>query len=85
MKFSTDIHDPQRMNSNDFGDPLTFFIVPPAGQSFHSSSEIPQHLQHEFCTDIHGSQRRNDFDPETLVSTTVGSRATKCGTESPKE
>lgn len=24
MKFFTDIHDPQRMNSNKFGDVLTF-------------------------------------------------------------
>ncbi len=29
MKFSTDVHDPQRMIPDDFGDPLTFPLVPP--------------------------------------------------------
>ncbi len=29
MKFCTNIHDPQRMNPNDFGDPVTFTLVPP--------------------------------------------------------
>lgn len=28
MKFVTDIHDPQRRNPNDFGDPLTFHLPP---------------------------------------------------------
>ncbi len=28
---SLDIHDPQRMNLNDFVDPLTFPLVPLAG------------------------------------------------------
>ena len=27
-----DIHSPQRMKPNDFGDPLTFSLVPPADQ-----------------------------------------------------
>ena len=27
MKFCTDIHDPQKMNPTDFGDPLTFPVV----------------------------------------------------------
>lgn len=29
-----DIHGPQRMNQNDFGDRLTFLLVPNSGQSF---------------------------------------------------
>ncbi len=44
MKFGADIHGAKRMSPNDFGDPLTFDIVPPAGQSFHISSGISQHL-----------------------------------------
>lgn len=35
----THIHGPQSMNSSDFYNPLTFHLVPPAGQSFHSSRE----------------------------------------------
>ena len=34
--FCTDIHDPPRMNPNDFGDPLTFHLAPPSGQNFTS-------------------------------------------------
>ena len=41
MKFCTNIHGPQRIYSNDFGNPLTFHLVPPAGQSFHLSREMP--------------------------------------------
>lgn len=40
---STDIHGAQTMNPTDFGDPLTFSLVPPAGQSFHLSSERSLH------------------------------------------
>lgn len=29
---------------NDFGDPLRFHLVQPAGQSFHLSCEISHHL-----------------------------------------
>ncbi len=29
MEFCTDIHGFQRMNPNDFGDPLTFPLAPP--------------------------------------------------------
>lgn len=39
MKFCTDIHDPYKMNPPDFCDPLTFHVVPLAGQCFQSSSE----------------------------------------------
>lgn len=44
MKFSTDVHVPQRMNPTDFGDDLTFHLAPPAGQSFNLSSEISHYL-----------------------------------------
>ncbi len=39
MKFGADIHGAQRMIPRDFGDPLTFHLMPPAGQSFHLSYE----------------------------------------------
>ena len=29
MNFCTDIHVPQMMKPTDFGDPLTFYLVPP--------------------------------------------------------
>lgn len=32
------------MNPNDFGDLLTFYLAPPAVQSFYLSSEISEHL-----------------------------------------
>lgn len=35
MTFGTDIYDPLRMTSNDFSDPLSFHVMPPAGQSSH--------------------------------------------------
>ncbi len=40
----TNIHGAQRMTLNYFDDPQTFLLVQPPGQSFHLSSEIPQHL-----------------------------------------
>ena len=30
----------EKMNSNDFGDPISFPLVPPAGRRFNLSSEI---------------------------------------------
>lgn len=33
MKFGTYVHQAQKMNSNNFGDCLTFHIAPPAGLS----------------------------------------------------
>ncbi len=33
MGICTGIHDPQRMNPNDFGDPLTFPLAPPQGSN----------------------------------------------------
>lgn len=36
----TDIRGPQRMNSVDFGDPLTFPLVPSLGQTFLLSNTL---------------------------------------------
>ncbi len=44
MKFGTDMDAAQMMNPKDIGDPLIFPVAPSAGQSFHLSSEISQHL-----------------------------------------
>ncbi len=59
-KFDTDIHGPQRMNPTDFGDPLTFPVLPPASQSFHSSCEniwtSAGWILTKILADIHGSQ-----------------------------
>ncbi len=57
MKFGTDIHGAQRMNSSDFGDPLTFPVAPSAGQSFTLICEISQHpldSLSSYLVDIHG-------------------------------
>lgn len=40
MRFGTDIHGAQTMNANDFGDPMTFHVAPPACKSFHLFSKI---------------------------------------------
>ena len=39
MKLCTDSHGAHWMNPNDFRDPLTFHLVPPAGQTLHLSSD----------------------------------------------
>jgi len=44
MKFGTDIHGPQRMNYNDFGDSPTFVTALTAIYNFHLSSQTSQHL-----------------------------------------
>ncbi len=44
IKFYTDVHGSQIMNSNDFSDPLTFAVALPAGQSFNLLNDISQHL-----------------------------------------
>lgn len=44
MTLCTDIHGLERVHSNDFGDPLTFALAAPAGQSFHLDGEISLHL-----------------------------------------
>lgn len=55
MKFWTHIHVSQRMNPINFVDHLTFHLVPTAGQSIHSSGEIPSttmmKLSMKFYTD----------------------------------
>lgn len=33
LKFYTDVQGTKRLNFNDFGDSLTFYVVPPAGQT----------------------------------------------------
>ncbi len=50
MKFGADIHGPQRMHPNDFGDPLAFPLVLPLGQDLNLSNtlvydQIPKYLQ----------------------------------------
>lgn len=45
MTLCIHMHDAQRMNPNDFGDPLIFRLAPLAGQNVHLSSEISQYLQ----------------------------------------
>ncbi len=62
MKFGTDIRGSERMNPNDFGDPLAFYVAPRADQTFHLSSEISAFtawIGLKFCTDGHGSQMTN--------------------------
>lgn len=44
MTFGTHIHRAQRKVLNDFGNPLTFYLAPPAGQYLHLSSEMSLHL-----------------------------------------
>ena len=34
MEFNMDVHVSQRMNPDDFGDPLTFPLMPPVGYIF---------------------------------------------------
>lgn len=50
MKFYTDIHGAQRMNLHDFGNPLTFPQMAPAGHFFHL--DISQLLV-EFGENLH--------------------------------
>ncbi len=40
MKFGTDIHRAQKVNPNDFGDPLTFHLAPSSGQNFSLSNTL---------------------------------------------
>lgn len=44
MNVSTVVHGPQRMMSTDFGDPMTFHLMPPAGQSSQLHSDKFHHL-----------------------------------------
>ncbi len=40
MKFDTDIHVSLRMNSNNFGAPVTFHVAPPSGQNVNLSNTL---------------------------------------------
>lgn len=65
----TDIHGPQRVNSD--ADPLTFPLAAPADQRFHLTSGISQHqiewIGTTFCTDIHGPHMMNPNDFAELM------------------
>lgn len=55
-RFIADSRDPQRMNLNDCGDIMTFYLVPPAGQHF---SYPVEHLLDGLGTDTRASPRMN--------------------------
>ena len=55
MKFCTHIQA-QRINPNNLGNPLTFYLAPPAGQIF---SYPVIEIGTEFGTDIHANLRVN--------------------------
>ncbi len=40
MKFCIDIHGPQKMNTNDSGDHLTFHLAPLSGQNCNLSNTL---------------------------------------------
>ncbi len=66
IKSGTEIHVAWKMNSNNFGDPLTSHLAPPAGQNFHLSSEISPTstwwIGTKLCADIHGSRMMSPTD-----------------------
>lgn len=75
MKISTSIRGPQRKNSNDLGDPLTFPLNTTVRRRFlfllfmSNVSISVENIILEFGIDIHGAQRmdHNDFsDPLTF-------------------
>lgn len=43
MNFCREFHVPQKMNSDDFGDPLIFLLLSRGSQRFLLSCEISQH------------------------------------------
>ncbi len=55
MKFDTQFHVSLRMNCNDFGDPLTFYLAASLGQDFNLShitwktNEIPISVNCTLC------------------------------------
>lgn len=69
-----DFHGSQRINPNDFSDPLIPHLAPPAGQSdsFHFISYCIW-IGTTFCTDIHGYQTENphDFSCRTSMRLTL--------------
>lgn len=56
------------MEPNNFDNPPTFHVVPQAGQCFHLSSEIAQHLRDGLAqnTDPHGMNPGNFSDHLTF-------------------
>lgn len=50
MKFVSNIHGHLEMNPFDFGGAMSFLLVTPAGQSFHLSWEVAQHLLDGYAT-----------------------------------
>lgn len=56
----------------DFGDPLTSSLPPPAGQSFHLSHEVAQHLLYGVAQNIvplcHVSNMMNNNFVDSLTS-----------------
>lgn len=53
MEIGSDIHNPQRMGTNDFGDPLTFHLAPPASQSSQLFVPLSQKLTSSLSFDPH--------------------------------
>ena len=62
MTFGTDTCSSQRMNPHDFDDPLTFYLMLPAGWSFYLSS-YQSHtigwIAMKFGPDIHVAHMMN--------------------------
>lgn len=56
MKLGTEIHDTQRMNYKDFGDPLTFPLGPPASQIF--TNKVNKHNIHSVQAINHNKHKR---------------------------
>lgn len=52
MNVYTNILGPQKMNPNEFSDPLTFTLAPSTGQGFLLSCEIPRDLQDRLAQNL---------------------------------
>lgn len=82
--FGTDIHSAQKMDCIHFGDPLTFHLAPPEGQSYHLSkwniSTSTGRTDTNVCTGICGSQTMNDTDfGDHLTFTLANHKVDICG------
>lgn len=82
--FGTDIHSAQKMDCIHFGDPLTFHLAPPEGQSYHLSkwniSTSTGRTDTNVCTGICGSQTMNDTDfGDHLTFTLANHEVDICG------
>lgn len=53
MKFGRDMNTANRMNLDDFGNSLTFHIVPPDCESFHLMKYLQDELAQNLVKDIH--------------------------------